>query len=58
MSQGERDSGASVEDRLRRISRRIEGLRTGRIPLSQPVLRRQGNHFWVENDRREEIEEE
>lgn len=42
---------SSLDERLNRISDRIEGLRTGKIPLSVPVLHREGHHFWIDEER-------
>jgi hypothetical protein len=53
MEKATKQTAISVEERLNRISERIEGLRTGQIPLSTPILRRHGDHFWVDQERAE-----
>ena len=50
MEKTTKQTGMSVDERLNRISERVEGLRTGQIPLSTPILRRQGHHFWVDEE--------
>jgi len=51
MSKTSERANIALDERLNRISDRIEGLRTGKIPLSVPVLRRDSDHhFWVDEE--------
>jgi len=38
----------SLDNRLNRILDRIDGMRTGAIPFTTPVLRQSGDHIWVD----------
>ena len=49
---------ADLDDRMKAIRARIEGLRSRKIPIPNPVLRRKGEHFWIEeNDRNRKDED-